>query len=280
MIKKLSLLALVLLIIGIIGSIFTVNTQMKDAEMLEEVIETKDFNDIEIYTNNAKIHLVPTDNEEAKVELFGNRPKYELTEKVEGNTLHVNVKAKRNKLFSFDIFPKSLALTVYVPQKIYDTVQIKSNNGRIHVSDLESSEIQVKTNNGSTHLNNVQGEKVSLQTNNGRIEAGNVTAKFVKAEADNGRIDLEHIDGEIVGETNNGRISLLTDDLDRHVELQTDNGRINIQSKNKPTNAVLDLKTHNGKITVFGSSDWDTVIGNGDNVIKLTSHNGRITISD
>ncbi|WP_442961150.1 hypothetical protein [Pseudogracilibacillus sp. SO30301A] len=61
--------------------------------------------------------------------------------------------------------------------------------------------------------------------------------------------------------------------------MNTDNGRIDVQSNKEPTNAILDLKTDNGKVRVFGESNWVTVIGNGENIIKLTTDNGSITIS-
>ena len=45
-----------------------------------------------------------------------------------------------------------------------------------------------------------------------------------------GDIELEHVTGSIVGSTDNGRITLLTDSLDRNIDFQTDNGSIVIQS--------------------------------------------------
>src|SRR5699024_9683792 len=126
----------------------------------------------------------------------------------------------------------------------------------------------------------LEGNTVQAETDNGRIELQNIVAKIVKANSSNGRIDMENIEGEVFGKTNNGGILLATNHLNRPIELHSDNGKIEIQSKNKPENAVLDLKTKNGEISVYGKDDWDTVIGDGDNLIKVSSQNGRITIAD
>ena len=58
------------------------------------------------------------------------------------------------------------------------------------------------------------------------------------------------------------------------------NGKIEIKTDKKPTNAILDLKTDNGKVTVFGEENWDTVIGKGEHLIKLISKNGKISITE
>src|SRR5690625_4838852 len=148
MIKRISIIALVLLLVGIIGSIFTINTQLNQGEVEDEkIITSSDFNNIELYSDNTKITLSSTDDANAKIELIGNYSLHEMTADVEKDTLKVNVKTK-NKLFSLDFFLGSLSLTVYVPKKIYENIQVKSNNGRLNVAELEGNTIQAETDNG------------------------------------------------------------------------------------------------------------------------------------
>jgi len=103
----------------------------------------------------------------------------------------------------------------------------------------------------------------------------NITAVMVNAETDNGEVSLEHVEGNINGDVNNGRIYLQTSHLDT---LETDNGNIDIETEKEPTNAILDIKTDNGKATVFGSTNWNTVVGDGDNLIELNTNNGEINV--
>ena len=105
-----------------------------------------------------------------------------------------------------------------------------------------------------------------------------VEADTIFAESDNGRILLEHVDGAITGKTDNGRITLDTPSLDRNIDFRTANGAIVIQSQSKPTNVSILTKTGHGKIDVFGERNSRTVIGAGENTIRLKSDNGRITV--
>lgn len=281
MIKRISIIGLILLVIGIIGTIFTVKSQLSGEETLEEkVVDTNDFANIDIKTDNAEIIVLPVEDEKARVELLSNVSRYNFSTEVEGDVLNVQVKTKRKKLIHFDIFSKPLSLTVLVPKKEYESIHVQSNNGLINISDLEGGDIQLETNNGRVHVDNVKGQTLTVDTDNGSVDMKNVDTKLVNVSSNNGRIELEGVQGEIIGKTDNGRISLLTEDLDRPINLRTTNGKIDVNSKNKPTNAMLDLKTHNGKIQVFGSSEWDNIIGNGENLVKISTDNGSITITN
>ena len=53
-----------------------------------------------------------------------------------------------------------------------------------------------------------------------------------------------------------------------------------ITTKKDPENVMINVETDNGKINVFGKSNPSTVFGNGDYIIKLTSDNGDITVQN
>lgn len=192
--------------------------------------------------------------------------------------LSVTVKEKWFKFFNFDFSFSSPKLTVYVPEKAYETIQIDTDNGRIDAHELEASEMHINSNNGRTSASDLDVNELHVTTNNGRIELKDIQSSEVISEADNGEIKLENVEGELKGRTSNGKITLVTEHLDRPIDFSTNNGRINIQTENKPTNAVFDVKVDNGKARIFGNSNWNTVVGDGDNLIKLTANNGGITV--
>lgn len=281
-IKKIAVVALALLLIGVIGSIFTVRSAV-GSDVIPETIEINDeaFEQIAIKTNNATVELLPTDDQTTTVEFTGNRKneqKYDVNANVEGNTLSVTVKEKWFKFFNFDFSLSSPTLTVYVPEKAYETIQIDTDNGRVDTRGLEANEMRLTTSNGRTSASDLDVTELQVTTNNGRIELKNITSAVVTSEADNGEIRLENVDGKLIGRTSNGKITLITEHLDRPIEFRTSNGRINIQTENEPTNVLFDVKVDNGKVRIFGDSNWDTVIGDGYNLIKLTTNNGGITV--
>ncbi|WP_010651934.1 DUF4097 family beta strand repeat-containing protein [Oceanobacillus massiliensis] len=261
--KKVSLVALILLVVGLVGSLLTFHSVSSTQVETEETIKDQ-FQQIDISTDNARVEILPADSNVATVKFSGNdedNRKYDFNTNVEGDTLRINVKERGFRFFSFDFSFSTPSLKVYIPEKMYQTVNVESNNGRITAIGLQSDDISAKTNNG-------------------KIEFNNVVSSAMRAETDNGEIRLENIEGEVSGRTNNGGISLITDRIDRPINFETDNGRIAIHTEKEPVNTTLDIKTDNGKVTVFGDSNWDAVAGNGENKVKLTTNNGSITIGN
>ncbi|WP_170140778.1 DUF4097 family beta strand repeat-containing protein [Oceanobacillus arenosus] len=227
----------------------------------DKVTINDDFSHVDVETENVEIEILPTNGNSTEIELMGNENnKYRLVTNVEGDTLHIEVKNKRFRWFSFGLFNRSSAsLKVLLPEKPYENVEVVTDNGKIFASEMEADVVKIEADNGQIALNEIK-------------------CTLLNAEVDNGDVSLENIDGEINGTSNNGRISLRTDSLDRPITLETDNGAIEIQTEKEPTNATFDIHVDNGKISIFGKSDYDTVIGNGDNLIKLTTDNGKITV--
>src|SRR5699024_9152573 len=94
----------------------------------------------------------------------------------------------------------------------------------------------------------------------------------------NGKIKLADVDGQLVGRTNNGSISLIAQEIDRPIDFATDNGKILIQTEHEPTNAILDIKIDNGKVDYFGEFTWDNDNGDVEDDINLETKNIIITL--
>lgn len=280
-VKSISVIALILLLVGIIGGVFTFNSgkQTEDWEMEEKVINNEEIMNIKVMADNTKVEILPSNDTSTKVEFSGDDSKYHLSTDVEGTTLSIDVEYRQRKFINLDFFSSLSSLTVYVPEKVYDSLQLESDNGRITAETLQAKDINVKTNNGSIILEDIKSSAIIGEADNGRIELKDINSSTIQVKSDNGKIILEHVEGDILGETSNGSITLVTQDLDRQIELETDNGKINIQTEKEPTNVIFDIKVDNGKVRMFGESNWDSVIGNGDNLIKLTTNNGGITVT-
>ncbi|WP_186670415.1 DUF4097 family beta strand repeat-containing protein [Sporosarcina sp. BP05] len=260
--KVFIIVALVLLVVGGITLMFNTGDRFQNnAKKIE--IDDQPFTNIEILTTNAAVEIVPTKDAVTTVSYSGktkNRSKFIFKAVVKENTLSIQFKEKRRSFINFGFSSLDLKLIVKVPEKQYDRIQAESDNGRIKVE-------------------NIQTKELALETDNGTIELKTIDATTVNVKTDNGVIILDHVDGTIIGRTDNGRISLVTNNLERPIELTTDNGRIEIQTEKEPTNATIDVKTDNGKINVFGYENKHTKFGNGEHLIKLRTDNGRITIT-
>jgi hypothetical protein len=269
-----------LLVIGLVGSLFT-GGSLISAQETETIELQEDYEEMTIQSRNAQIEVFPSTNDVTTIEFTGNKEnnqRYDVTANVEGDLLSVAVKKKGFKLFSFDFTFTAPALTVYVPEKTYDTIQIETNNGRAEARGLEAVNMQMEADNGHIVASESEVNELQVKADNGRIDLKNIRSQAVTSEADNGEIRLENVKGQLSGKTNNGKITMKTENLDHPIDLHTNNGKIHIQTENKPENAIFDVKTDNGKTTIFGESNWDTVVGDGENLIKLTTNNGSITV--
>lgn len=280
--------------------------EMKFEEKKVEISSTNEtitiqddrFTNVAINVQHGALVVRPSNNSETTVELIGANDKLQLTAEVVGDTLFVRLKSISHWLFMFNFNMKAVTLNVFIPKKLYQSFAMKTDNGQISAKKLLAKKIDVKTDNGKIQLreiaattlnaetdngrieiDKVQADHMRMKTDNGRIDMRHVDAESIGVESDNGRIELENVTGSIVGTTDNGRITLQTDTLDRALDFRTDNGSIVIQSMEKPTNVTILAKTGHGKIDIFGERNSRTVIGAGEHTIRLKSDNGRITVS-
>ncbi|WP_313892019.1 DUF4097 family beta strand repeat-containing protein [Psychrobacillus sp.] len=255
------------------------------------------FSNVMMDIDFGALSVFPSDTDETIVELIGEHDKLELTAKVVHDTLSIQLKSKKFKLFSFIFLLKELKVNVALPKKLYTTIIMKTDNGRIRAEkilgksikatsdngsiglrEFAANVLEVETDNGRIEVDKVQADKLSTKTDNGRIELRNIDAEKIVSETDNGRILMEYVNGDIIGKTDNGRISLLTSSLDRMIQLDTDNGSIQVETENNPTDVTIHTKTDHGRISVFGEKNSRTVFGSGTNTVKLSSDNGKITV--
>ncbi|WP_172369149.1 DUF4097 family beta strand repeat-containing protein [Sporosarcina jiandibaonis] len=258
------LIVLLIIVVVVLGGSLLFQAWNKFVDDSNKVVmEDEYFTTIDVLSDNAAVEIIPTDSSITTVEYVGKKrknAKFDFNAVVSNKTLTVEFKEKRWNFLRFDLSFSKMELLVKVPEKQYELIKIKSNNGKIKAENLEVKDISFETDNGSIELKNVDAVSTNIQSNNGKIM-------------------LEQVDGEIIGKTDNGRIMLATNDLDRPIDLATANGRIEIMTENEPTNGIIDVKTDNGKIDIFGEKNEHTVFGKGEHLIKLRSDNGRITIT-
>lgn len=255
------------------------------------------FSNVMMDIDYGSLNVFPSETDETFIELIGENEKLELTANVVNDTLSIQLKTKKFKFFSFLFLIKEMKVNVALPKKLYSSIVMKTDNGRIRaekilgktikatsdngsigLKEFASSVLDVETDNGRIDLEKIQVDKLSTQTDNGRIELRNIDAVQIRTKTDNGRIMMENVNGDITGKTDNGRISLLTTTLDRMIDLETDNGSIHVEAENEPTNVTIQAKTDFGGINILGEKNTRTVIGLGTNKVKLSSDNGKITV--
>lgn len=248
----------VVLLIAVLGVRFVMDWILGVRDSTQTITES--FERLEVNGSNALVEIQPTKEEMTTIEIVGKKKfsRGYLKTIVEDDTLSIKLRDKRTwVIFPFGYKPPTVK--IYMPEKQYNSIRVKSDNGKIAVEGL-----RVK--------------KIDLETDNGKIAVKDVEASSVRVETDNGMIDLNHVDGEIQAKTDTGLISMTTSDLDRSIDLKTDVGKISIQTDNEPTNATILAETDIGKINIFGTANNKTVFGNGEHLIKLKTDVGAILV--
>lgn len=273
----------------------TTKTIPSDNEVI--TLTDSNFSNVKMNIQHGALIVRPSDIPVTTVELTGKNEKLELHAEVVGDTLVIQLKGLRHWLFMFTFSMHPVTVQVTLPKKVYDSLQMKTDNGRIDVAQLFSKKITAESANGRIKLNEIGATTITTETDNGRIEVEKVQTDHLRAKTDNGRIEIHHVDaesieassdngrivfnnvsGSINGVTDNGRITLDTISLNRNINLRTDNGTILLESMEEPTNVSIHAKTGHGKIDIFGESNTRTVFGAGEHTIRLKSGNGRITV--
>lgn len=259
-IKKIGIIAILLIVIGAVINIglsvaggFVQNTQ-------EIKLKDETFTSINITGDNTTIEVLPTNSNHGNVEFISKKSsRSKIEAHVKGDTLHVEMKKKFFQAFNFGFNSSGNKIIVSVPNREY-------------------KELVTQTDNGQIVANNLQIERVNIESNNGKIVLKDLESKKISIKTDNGKINMQDVTGDIEAKSDNGQISLVTENLDRSIALKTDNGLISIQTKSEPKNATIHAEIDNGRIDIFGSSNEETIFGKGKHKINLKTDNGIITI--
>jgi len=258
-IKKIGVIAIIVIILGA-----AINIGMNIAggfnKKSEEIEIAEKFTKIEIIGDNTAIEVVQSSDSKGKVE-FKNKKgtSSKIKAYVKGNTLHVEKKKKFFGGINIGLNTSHNKIIVSVPDEKYEELTTETDNGQITVNNLQIANVDIKTDNGKIVLEDLESKKVYVKT-------------------DNGKIDFHHVSGDIEAKTDNGQITMVTDNLDRNISFKTDNGLINIHTTTEPKNATIQADIDNGRINIFGSANEKTVFGKGKNIIDLRTDNGVISI--
>lgn len=256
------------------------------------------FDTIDIQIENGILHLSPSKDGKMHADVINRSYRQQWVVDITNRTLVILLKEERKwGLFSFTGSLKSPTLNVELPTKRYDKILISSDHGRITGSALQCAELQVMTDNGRIDFSQINADDAEFQSGNGEISLKSILANELRAETDNGQVKIQNVqtqkldvrsdngaiimrkvEGNIRAKTDNGRIHLLTNTLDRNIKLETGSGSIVLDAQNKPKNTTIQAEVDWGTISVFGSQNTNNVFGNGRHSVDLRSDYGDITV--
>ena len=246
----------------------------------EKSIDSTDIKKITLKSTNDQVKVVSSEAKEPiKIEYYiSDNVSFDI-DVVDGELI-IN---KQDKLkwqwFSFGFwFDQSVVL--YIPSDTEFSYYLKTSNGSIEVSDINTKKLQVLTSNGLIGLNNITaGGEVLIETSNAKIDIQGLIAKGLDVSTGNGLISLENVSvDQVKAETSNGKIefkSLKSDDIN----IGTSNGWVGGSIIGQVDDYRKDIKTSNGSISI-NDIEYGKLIdpGNGTKTLKVTASNAVIKI--
>jgi lia operon protein LiaG len=274
--KKLAALALIMLGVGVLCAFFVFNKNdlMKfkgDPYLQEKTVDASAIKSIHAETDTFNVTFVPGTTDDIRLRLEGNASKQHIDKIIlkadtKGDTLYIEGNTKNN--FSFGISIINLKLTVELPEKLWNTVEIKTDTGNISVDQLKAGQFNVKLDTGN-------------------LKVSNYSFKDIVFETDTGNVTFTNGVGSIKGETDTGNIRIENEELRNDIALQSDTGNVTINVDKHPQSAAIHIQKDVGssKVEWDGFSDnndsksvVDGKIGSGDIQIDIQSEVGSVKL--
>lgn len=255
--KKLAAIALIMLGIGVLCAFFVFDkndiTKFKGEPYLQEKnVDASAIRTIHMETDTFNVSVVRGTTDDIQLRLEGNASKQNVNKIVlnaepEGDTLYIDGSVKNHFFVGFSII--NLKLTVELPEKLWESVDIETDTGNIVIDQLKADEIIVKS------------------------DTGNVT--------------LTDGAGRLNGETDTGNIRVESEEIRNDISLKSDTGNVTINVDKQPQSAAIRIQKDigNSKVDWDGFTDRndsknvvDGRIGSGEIQIDIHSEVGNVKL--
>ncbi|WP_339195839.1 DUF4097 family beta strand repeat-containing protein [Solibacillus sp. FSL R5-0449] len=263
MIKKLSLIAVLVIIIGVIGIVVTYSLMNNKITIDEKrLIKNEHITSIEIDVDNTDVEFISIpSSDEARVELVGKGVDSILNEfsvKDEGETLAISLLPDNSKWFNFNLYVPTIKLKIYIPEKTYSNVNVNGSSSDVFWQSLKAESIGISTDSGDINVKKINSEDVNLRT-----VSGDVT--------------IENLQGRIKTITDSGDVLITNNEILDSINAKTGSGDINIRSKKEPTDVEFEVNTSSGDVNLFNKYQNNAKTGKGAILIQLETNSGDIS---
>ncbi|WP_377276497.1 DUF4097 family beta strand repeat-containing protein [Planococcus dechangensis] len=145
--------------------------QLEKTTYSEEAHFKEKVTDITIEANNETIEIVSTKDLEVKVELTGS-----ITKEID-KRISVNVKdgqltvltAKDEKLYNGSFFREPLGLIIYLPEKRYNSLLVRINQGSVQVGKIEVKKVRMNSGSGNVDLKKIKAKSIIIESDHGKV---------------------------------------------------------------------------------------------------------------
>lgn len=250
-----------------------------------KAVKEEEFSHIKIDSELAAVELLPSPTGKFYTELKSKGEQYTMDVEIANNTLTIDIQREEGNFkifgvninFNFNINNGATAF-VYVPEKLYESIVIKNEIGGTVIERLQAKDIKCRTSVGKAELQSVHATTATVKSDAGKVVIEDSIAEVWHVKSEAGRVDLVNVQGEIDARTEAGKVTLNVESITKPLSLKTSVGKIEVLTDKKIDNATIEAKSELGKISIYGERSKRLVYGAGENLIKLKTELGSITI--
>ncbi|WP_010272213.1 DUF4097 family beta strand repeat-containing protein [Paenibacillus senegalensis] len=252
-------------------------------------LEAEPVRHIKINSGSTKVQLVPTNGDQVKSHLEQRSLLGQYQMKVTSSRDQVEIQVVRKGLpMNFRGLFRS-ELTVYLPERVWESLQVEAGSGKITAADITAEEVTVNTGSGTIELNDLRADELNVKAGSGKVELTDIeadhldatvssgklvvdgyTADYFQFQAGSGDVSVANGEGELYGSTGSGSITVTLDQLLHPASLEAGSGKIKVDTEQ--ILADLDVQAGSGKIEVH-VSDPDALN------VDYRGRSGRATIA-
>ncbi|RPF53986.1 DUF4097 family beta strand repeat-containing protein [Aquisalibacillus elongatus] len=252
--KRVAIISVIILFVSLIGLTVTVAINggsikgmfLGKSEKIEEqkTFESQEIDRVNIEANSSKLNILPTDGNEITVDYYGEKYVFSDSQfKVnqEGNQLNVDL--RENQSFFWFNIGNRMNLDVYLPEKIYDAIQIDLSAATVSIDNIQVRELGIDTSAGKVDLTSIDSEKSAIDTSAGAVTINRIT----------GDLDID---------TSAGKVVVDLESLEQNINVDTSAGQVIINTVEQPTDMVLDYRASAGSASIDFPLNYEENSGN------------------
>ncbi|CAM3475076.1 DUF4097 family beta strand repeat-containing protein [Marinicrinis lubricantis] len=274
-----NLLGILLIIVGIF---FIINIVRNGTPIFawgdQEVLESEaypvsgELMALNIETSDADIELKAGDQDgEVIIEVIGyekTAKKFKLKAELDGS--EGTITYKREGAFSwFGIQQKSHKLSITVPERVWNHMNVNASSGDIAVRDIrtdhgdfdassgdiaikhtEANQLSIQTSSGDILLSDSKTVNADVKASSGDIEWVDVQSQQSSLRATSGDISVERGTGQMDLKSSSGDIELTLTEGYGDITSNSSSGDIEIELPEEPQDIRFDLRTSSGDVDV------------------------------
>ncbi len=189
------IIATVLVVVGIIAFAGVMNmfnwdfTKLSTTKYEENSYEiTENFKNILIVSDTSDILFLPA--EKCTVQCFEQKNIKYLVE-VKDDTLTIKIQDTRKWYEYIGINFQVAKLTVMLPQEEYDKLSVKSETGKVNISEKFTFEnIDITASTGDVYLEKVSSENIGVSVSTGKVQVSNIECGNININVSTGKTEI------------------------------------------------------------------------------------------